>query len=112
MTVRITIPRQSKPKPNCHKCIYRRNIPGDAHSSCVHPDTGLADSQFPEFEQLAAILGVGQGAKAIMSLNIRANPVGVQRGWFMWPSNYDPVWLLNCDGFKSKEPKADATDKA
>lgn len=22
---------------NCRTCIYRRDIPGDCHSSCVHP---------------------------------------------------------------------------
>jgi len=23
--------------------------------------------------------------------------------WFIWPVNFDPVWLENCDGFEPKE---------
>lgn len=25
-------------KPNCYECRHRRDVPGDAHSECVHPD--------------------------------------------------------------------------
>jgi hypothetical protein len=35
-------------------------------------------------------------------LNIKANAIGVRGGWFMWPVNFDPVWLENCDGFEAK----------
>jgi hypothetical protein len=24
-------------------------------------------------------------------------------GWFVWPLNFDPVWLENCDGFSDNE---------
>ena len=42
-------------KPNCYNCIYRRNIPGDAHSICRHPEahTGVnaIDALFDFFMQ-------------------------------------------------------------
>ncbi len=57
-------------KPNCYKCIHHRSIPGDAHSRCNN-----------------------LGAKAI------GNAHGIRNGWFMWPINFDPNWLVSCDGF-------------
>ena len=36
-------------------------------------------------------------------LNIKGDEHGIKRGWFSWPSNYDPVWLLNCDGFEQRD---------
>ena len=65
-------------KPNCYECEYRGIIPGDAHSCCRHPGKAT-------------------------ELNIKGDPHGVRCGWFMWPMNFDPIWLLNCDGFKQKE---------
>jgi len=64
-------------KPNCRKCEYRGTIPGDSHSECKHPE--------------------------VAKLVIKGNPTGIRRGWFIWPFNYDPVWLDECNGFKEKE---------
>ena len=64
-------------KQDCYKCKYRGEVPGDAHSSCRHPKAG--------------------------ECNIQGNQHGIKSGWFMWPFNFDPVWLENCDGFKEKE---------
>ncbi|RKX65102.1 MAG: hypothetical protein DRP42_05335 [Tenericutes bacterium] len=57
-------------KPNCYDCKHRRDVPGDAHSGCANLDAKV------------------EGAKH-----------GKQMGWFMWPINFDPTWLLECDGF-------------
>jgi hypothetical protein len=71
-------------KPDCYKCIHRREVPGDAHSRC-------------------------NNAKS----HVKGNPTGIRRGWFMWPFNFDPTWLDSCDGFstdaadKLPEHKAD-----
>ena len=61
-------------EPNCYNCIYRHSVPGDAHSQCANP-----------------------------SANVSAHQHGVNNGWFMWPFNFDPAWLINCDGFKEIE---------
>lgn len=64
-------------KPKCYTCKYREDLVYDAHSCCTNN-------------------------KSIKELNIKANQHGISRGWFMWPSNFDPVWLENCDGYKEK----------
>jgi hypothetical protein len=84
-------------KPNCYDCQWRREAPGDAHSSCANPKiAGFSD---PLVERLAFLVNV---RKAAAELNIVANAHGVRRGWFNWPYNFDPTWLENCDGFTPK----------
>lgn len=73
----------------CYDCKYRGNVPGDAHSCCCYP--GNNTDLFAMFDR-----GNMEQAKR---LNIRAEKHGVLSGWFMWPVNFDPVWLRNCDGF-------------
>lgn len=89
-------------KPNCYNCIYRRNIPGDAHSICRHPEahTGVnaIDALFDFFMQ-----SKGDKSKSREKLNIKGNPHGIKSGWFVWPVNFDPVWLESCNGFTEKE---------
>ena len=64
-----------KKKPNCYKCVHRRAIPGDAHSRCNN-----------------------------VKAKVEGNRHGIRSGWFRWPFNFDPVWLISCDGF-SDNPK-------
>ncbi len=61
-------------KPNCYLCVYRHEIPGDCHSSCSN-----------------------------MTAKVSAVEHGVKKGWFFWPFNFDPVWLVTCDGFIPKQ---------
>lgn len=58
-------------KPDCYKCEFRGTIPGDAHSQCMN-------------------------TKA----KVEGDDYGRRSGWFSWPFNFDPVWLVSCDGFK------------
>lgn len=58
----------------CYKCVHRMDIPGNAHSRCNN-----------------------HAAK------VKGNPHGIRSGWFLWPLNFDPVWLESCDGFSDKE---------
>lgn len=78
-------------KPNYYECKYRGTIPGDAHSCYNH----LLASQA---RGLVAMLR-DQSDDAAIQLGITANPHGIRRGWFYWPANFDPAWLLTCDGF-------------
>ena len=39
---------------------------------------------------------------------VKGDPHGIKSGWFCWPFNFDPVWLVECDGF---DKKAEATAK-
>ncbi len=69
------------PKADCYKCIHRRTLPGDSHSRCNNI-----------------------GAKVV------GHAHGIRRGWFIWPLNYDPVWLVSCDGF-SDNPNDNKPDE-
>ena len=74
---------------NCYTCKYQGEISGDAHSCCMYPGTkyGLFDFFEPKNIEIA------------LQLHIRGNDHGIRSGWFMWPVNFDPVWLENCDGY-------------
>jgi hypothetical protein len=39
-------------------------------------------------------------AEAAKTLNISGDIHGIKHGWFNWPWNFDPVWLLSCNGFE------------
>jgi hypothetical protein len=81
----------------CYTCKHRRDIPGDCHSACIHPKVE------PWQEGFKFISGVPT------VLNIKGSPHGIRSGWFMWPINFDPVWLENCDGYESTSPKVPLT---
>jgi hypothetical protein len=63
-----------KDAPNCYKCIYRQGIAGDAHSACTNKN-------------------------AI----VKGDKYGIRSGWFFHPFNFDPTWLISCNGFESNE---------
>jgi hypothetical protein len=96
------------PKPNCYTCAHRRDVPGSAHSRCIHPSlpgTG------PLGEALAILAGrtvsreIGLKIEALdvgSMIRVRGNPHGVRMGWFVFPWNFDPAWLEACDGFTPK----------
>jgi hypothetical protein len=85
--------------PICYQCKWRRDIPGDAHSSCHHP--AFENVWDNSFAQIVAILGKRAGVVAAETRDIyvRGHPHGVARGWFNHPMNFDPVWLQECTGF-------------
>lgn len=83
--------------PNCYECKYRGNVPGDTHSSCHYP--GVESDDFLGFFN-------PNNRQIMLELNIEADPHGIRNGWFLWPANFDPVWLINCDGFKQKTADA------
>lgn len=79
-------------KPNCYECKHRRNVAGDAHSSCSHPKANAVNG-------LLAMLGYDM-AQAPNNLNVQVNPHGLRNGWANHPINFDPIWIDNCDGFE------------
>ena len=59
----------------CHSgCIHKRNVPGDAHISCVNPDP-----------------------------NVKGDPHGIRNGWFFYPLVFDPIWGDNCSNYQTKK---------
>jgi hypothetical protein len=47
----------------------------------------------------------GKYVEAARALNIQGNSAGIRRGWFAWPANFDPTWLVRCDGHTPKVVK-------
>jgi hypothetical protein len=41
---------------------------------------------------------------------VKGNQHGIDNGWFRWPLNFDPRWLISCSGF-SDDPKDNKEDK-
>ncbi len=90
------------PRAKCYDCVHRREVPGSAHSSCHHPATEAVYR-----DPLAGFVGLmgrrsgvtSMSSQASAALNIRGVELGIRNGWFIWPVNFDPTWLENCDGF-------------
>lgn len=70
-------------KPDCYKCKHRKNSSWTTHSRCSHPEALTFDVRD--------------------ALRVRAVPHGVRNGYFLWPADFDPVWLLGCNGFEPAE---------
>ena len=87
-------------KPNCYECQYRGTVVGDAHSCCRHPDALGNEDAFDAFMSTAGGL-MGKTGDA-EKLGIKGHPQGIRSGWFLWPTNFDPTWLMSCNGFESK----------
>ena len=47
----------------CYRCTHRREVPGDGHIRCNKPDP-----------------------------NMTGHARGISRGWFHYPTLFDPVW--------------------
>ena len=97
-------------KPNCYKCKWRGEVPGDAHSCCNHPNSGLRDDSAASAFAIFASVGRGPpviNRKEAAALNVRGSPHGIRRGWFNWPYNFDPTWLESCGGFEARKPSAE-----
>lgn len=61
-------------KSPCHSCAHARSHPGDAHLLCSKPSA------------------------------VKAKTHGIERGWFMYPLNFDPVWrTTECENFEPRE---------
>jgi len=89
-------------KPNCYKCKWRGDVPGDCHSSCHHPKCKKVVD-----DPLGAVMSIlgdkpTRGLSTMTGLKVKGNPHGIKSGWFNHPINFDPVWLLECDGFEEK----------
>ena len=86
-------------RPNCYDCVYRGCAEFSAHSTCNHPIFDAVPAG-----QFMPMLWMQKGLKSPFEkiLNLAYSKHGFNSGWFMWPINFDPIWLETCDGFKQK----------
>jgi hypothetical protein len=87
-------------KPNCFECKWYRPLPYDAHIECVHPKIDVSDKFLTPLMMMSGLV-----SPAEKRLNVYGDSHGIKMGWFMWPLNFNPTWLLTCDGFERKEVK-------
>ena len=96
-------------KPNCYDCKFRRDLLGSAHSACAHP--GIANQKNnPLGEMMAIFASVGRATPiqgGSTTLHVQGNPIGIKRGWFNHPWNFDPIWLEECNGFEQHTGKGE-----
>lgn len=95
-------------KRKCHECKHMRTIPGNCHVRCAHPSI-KSDVDDNPLLALASLCGGAGPTELPKELNIKASQTGINGGWFMFPLNFDPTWLMNCDGFE--EVSEDETSK-
>lgn len=101
-------------KDNCYDCKHQRSVPGSAHSSCHHPSLTRV-TEDPMLQLMGVFASVGRAPQILVSnkqLNIKGNKHGIEKGWFNFPFNFDPIWLENCDGFEKRELKSTLGDSS
>lgn len=88
---------------DCYKCQFRHGVPGSAHSSCHGLRELAKDPNDPNVITVETLLATG---KMKMEVNgqpvIKIDPHGKAKGWAMWPFDFDPIWLSECQLFKEK----------
>ena len=88
---------------DCYTCKYRREIVGDAHSQCAHPNMGG--------EPPNNFIGWLAFEKGYNPLKISMNEHGVRNGWCTYPINFDPIWIDNCIGYYPINRSNDETNR-
>ena len=83
----------------CYRCIHRRELPGDARSQCRHPATEAAHKN--ALAPLIAATGCALPLQGLPGINVIGDRHGIRMGWFSWPFNFSPTWLVQCDGFEA-----------
>jgi hypothetical protein len=88
----------------CFDCKHMVELPGNTHIACGHPDTDMARE-----ERLAMVQKVSAGdGKLGGPLEIQGDDHGCRMGWFWWPINFDPTWLVHCKGLTVRHTGAPA----
>ena len=58
----------------CYDCKSKREVPGNCHIQCINPDPNMIGNQY-----------------------------GIDKGWFIYPELFDPVWKEKlCSNFEEE----------
>ncbi len=98
MTQEQATTKGKQTRPDCYKCVYRKNLAGNAHSKCTHP---TAEAVKKTLGPMGGLLEFMPGPVVTNDM-VEGDPRGMLKGWFSWPFNFDPTWLVRCNGFKGK----------
>jgi hypothetical protein len=72
----------------CWSCVHRLPIEHSVYLKCGHPDA------IPSF------LAKASKHPADDVLKVVGHEQGVEGGWFNWPFDFDPRWLVACAGYE------------
>jgi len=91
--------------PSCktRRCVHQRGIPGDCHIECAYPI--IKDNITELFSDVFRILDGRGGPRCTLNsimkqMGVRGDETGIKNGWFNWPFNFDPMWLICCAKFE------------
>lgn len=86
---------------DCYSCKYHKNIPGDTHIECEHPM-----AQAHKMTALLALLNTNKRyiEDIYACLGIKIDAAAYGSGYAMYPINFDPIWINNCDGYDNIKP--------
>lgn len=89
-------------RDTCYECKHRGTVVNSRHSSCCHPEALKVEQS----GELLFILMEGyvknSRVNQVTNIKVEAAEQGIKGGWFMWPWNFDPLWLISCSGFEVK----------
>jgi len=93
-------------KPNCFKCKWKKDLPGNADIGCSHP---LLPVEITDDNPLVMLMSILSSARKIPfslsgnnPIGVIGDPHGIKKGWFNFPFSFDPTWLIQCKGFDNK----------
>jgi len=67
-------PEKARMMSECYFCRHQRTVPYNCHIKCVMPDADMT-----------------------------GNKHGIEKGWFMYPELFDPIWKTRlCANFESE----------
>lgn len=91
-------------KPICTNCKYRGTVPNSCHSSCHHPIAqeivGNSDTLLSMMKSLIEDNKLGYTGSLGLKLKKDYEEYALSNGYFIFPINFDPGWIENCNGFE------------
>ena len=77
----------------CIGCRFQRRLDHHHHCKCKHPSIR---GTLVSFVVLREIIAHGESER--QGIKVIGDSNGIKSGWFNFPVNFDPIWLLSCTG--------------
>lgn len=84
---------------DCNKCVFKMDNTGSHHVACTIPTL----ANIPEVGFLSEVMARAHQEHISIGGVIVINGHGVRNGWAMYPLNFDPIWIEQCNFYKEKE---------
>ncbi len=88
----------------CRKCRHVGSVPNSVHCSCKHPIAiqiiSNHDSLFEMMKQITSESRLSYTGSLNLKLNEEYREYALSNGYVIFPINFDPRWIKNCEGFE------------